>query len=214
MNTGNTGNTSQAWRPAPQKVQASLMRTGTVALAMLISYASVLRPLLAQRAGHPVLAALEAMEAEQEVAVMTHEMASISATQVARRLKVKLPLNNVYYHATGQTLIGEASWYGPGFHGRRAADGSRYDMNAMTAAHKSLPFGTVVRVTNKRTGQSCLVRITDRGPYIDGRIIDLSKAAAKSIGMLGSGVAPVKVEVLAPRETQVASGLHEDNLES
>ena len=94
------------------------------------------------------------------------------------------------------------------------ADGSRYDMNAMTAAHKSLPFGTVVRVTNKRTGQSCLVRITDRGPYIDGRIIDLSKAAAKSIGMLGSGVAPVKVEVLAPRETQVASGLHEDNLES
>lgn len=93
-------------------------------------------------------------------------------------------------------LLGSASWYGPGFNGRRAADGSRFDMLSMTAAHKSLPFGTVVKVTNLRNNKNCLVRITDRGPYIHGRIIDLSKAAAQQVGMLGSGTAQVKVEVV------------------
>ncbi len=100
------------------------------------------------------------------------------------------------FKPNGQILTGYASWYGPGFHGRTAADGSRYNMDEMTAAHKSLPFGTLVRVTNKRNGQSCVVRITDRGPYVHGRIIDLSRAAAKAIGMLGSGVAPVSVAIL------------------
>lgn len=93
-------------------------------------------------------------------------------------------------------LIGLASWYGPGFHGRTAADGSRYNMYAMTAAHKSLPFGTKVRVTNKANGKSCIVTITDRGPYVGPRIIDLSKAAAQSLNMLGSGVAQVTVDVV------------------
>lgn len=100
------------------------------------------------------------------------------------------------FRPSGQVLTGYASWYGPGFHGRTAADGSRYNMDEMTAAHKSLPFGTLVRVTNKRNGKSCVVRITDRGPYVDGRIIDLSRAAAKAISMLGSGVAPVEVAIL------------------
>ena len=95
-----------------------------------------------------------------------------------------------------QTIYGGASWYGPYFHGRRAADGSRYNMHEMTAAHKSLPFGTIVKVTNLNNNKTCVVKITDRGPYIHGRIIDLSKAAAQQVGMLSSGTAKVKVEIL------------------
>jgi rare lipoprotein A len=96
---------------------------------------------------------------------------------------------------------GWASWYGPGFHGNRSASGERYNQNALTAAHRSLPFGTRVRVTNLNTGVSVIVRINDRGPFIRGRIIDLSAAAARTIGMMGSGVAPVTIEVLGPPPT-------------
>jgi len=91
---------------------------------------------------------------------------------------------------------GMASWYGPGFHGRHAADGSVYNQNAMTAAHKSLPFGTKVKVTNLNNGRSCIVRITDRGPFIAGRVLDVSKAAASALGMLSSGVASINFQVL------------------
>ena len=91
---------------------------------------------------------------------------------------------------------GFASWYGGKFHGRSTADGSVYDKNKFTAAHKSLPFGTVVQVTNIYNGKKCIVKITDRGPFVRGRIIDLSKVAASEIGMLSSGVSRVKVEVL------------------
>lgn len=89
---------------------------------------------------------------------------------------------------------GVASWYGGYFHGRTTANGEKYNQWAMTAAHKTLPFGTRVKVTNTRNGDSVIVRINDRGPFIAGRIIDLSKAAANDIGM--SGVAPVKVAIL------------------
>lgn len=91
---------------------------------------------------------------------------------------------------------GMASWYGPGFNGRRSANGERYNQNNLTAAHRSLPFGTKVRVTNVRNGRSVVVRITDRGPHIRGRIIDLSAAAARIVGVMQSGVAPVRLEVL------------------
>lgn len=94
------------------------------------------------------------------------------------------------------SLNGLASWYGPGFHGNRSASGEIYNQNALTAAHRSLPFGTKVRVTNKRTGRSVVVRINDRGPYSGGRIIDLSAAAARMLGVVQTGVAPVRVEVL------------------
>jgi rare lipoprotein A len=80
---------------------------------------------------------------------------------------------------------GIASWYGVPYHGRRAANGEIYDMNQLTAAHRTLPFGTMVRVTSETNGKSVTVRITDRGPFIDGRIIDLSREAAKRIDMLG-----------------------------
>jgi rare lipoprotein A len=78
-----------------------------------------------------------------------------------------------------------ASWYGPGFHGRKTASGERFNTGALTAAHKTLPFGTRVRVVNVHTGRSVVVRINDRGPFIRGRVIDLSKAAARAIGMDG-----------------------------
>lgn len=91
---------------------------------------------------------------------------------------------------------GRASWYGSRFHGRRTASGERFNAYAHTAAHRSLPFGTRVRVTNLRNGRSVVVRINDRGPYSGGRIIDLSRAAAETIGMLRSGTAPVRVEVI------------------
>lgn len=99
-----------------------------------------------------------------------------------------------------QAVIGQqrgmASWYGPGFHGRQSASGERFNQNAMTAAHRTLPFGTKVRVTNLNNGQSIIVRINDRGPFSGGRVIDLSAAAARKIGMMRSGVAPVQLEIL------------------
>ena len=91
---------------------------------------------------------------------------------------------------------GLASYYGKKFHGRRTASGERFNMNAMTAAHRSLKFGTRVKVTNLRNKRSVTVRINDRGPFIRGRIIDLSYAAAKKIRMLGDGVVRVRVTVL------------------
>ena len=89
-----------------------------------------------------------------------------------------------------------ASWYGGNFNGRKTANGEIYNMDEMTAAHKTLPFGTRVRVTNTRNGDSVDVRINDRGPFVGGRIIDLSRAAASDIGMTNTGVAPVKIAIL------------------
>ena len=94
--------------------------------------------------------------------------------------------------------VGVASWYGPPYHNRRAADGSIYDQNAMTAAHRTLPMGSVVRVTNLSNNESVVVRITDRGPFIDGRIIDLSLAAARLIDVYRPGTAKVRVEAFSP----------------
>jgi rare lipoprotein A len=94
------------------------------------------------------------------------------------------------------TFRGIASYYGYDWAGNKTASGQRFNPEAMTAAHRSLPFGTRVRVTNTRNGRSVVVRINDRGPYIRGRVIDLSSGAARIIGMIGSGIAPVKIEVL------------------
>jgi len=91
---------------------------------------------------------------------------------------------------------GIASWYGPRFHGRRAASGEIFDQNAMTAAHLRLPFGTEVKVTNVSNGKSTVVRINDRGPYVRGRILDLSRAAAAELGMVSRGIARITLEIL------------------
>lgn len=91
----------------------------------------------------------------------------------------------------GGDQCGGASWYGPGFNGKRAASGEIFDQNAMTAAHKTLPFGTKVKVIDQRTGKSVLVKINDRGPYHGSRIIDLSKAAATKLGLVAKGTGKV-----------------------
>lgn len=96
----------------------------------------------------------------------------------------------------GYTEEGNASWYGNPFHGRHAANGEIYDMYKLTAAHRTMPFETMVRVTNLNNGKSTTVRITDRGPFVDNRIIDLSQAAAREIDSIGPGVVPVRLEVL------------------
>jgi rare lipoprotein A len=101
---------------------------------------------------------------------------------------------------TGATPIatetGKASWYGPPYHNRRGSNGEVYNMHAMTAAHRTLPLGSVVRVTNLKTEHSALVRITDRGPFIPGRVLDLSLAAARKLDVYQPGIAEVKVEVM------------------
>ena len=91
---------------------------------------------------------------------------------------------------------GQASWYGPRFHGRRTASGERYDQHALTAAHKTLPFGTLVRVRSLVTGKEVDVRVTDRGPFTRGRIIDVSRAAAEALGMIGLGVKQVSLHIV------------------
>jgi rare lipoprotein A len=116
--------------------------------------------------------------------------------------------------------VGTASWYGSDFHGKPTSSREVYDMNQMTAAHRTLPFGTEVMVTNLSNGRSVCVRINDRGPFVDDRIVDLSFAAARLIDLVGPGTAKVRLEVLAGRTSglkpvryvvQVGSFIREDN---
>jgi rare lipoprotein A len=109
---------------------------------------------------------------------------------------------------------GTASWYGPGFHGRKTASGERFDQNKLTAAHRSLPLDTKVKVTNLENGRSVEVEINDRGPYVGKRVIDLSKAAANRLDMTDDGTARVRIEVIelaeADTQTQTASRSRQD----
>jgi rare lipoprotein A len=92
---------------------------------------------------------------------------------------------------------GTASWYGIPFHGRRAADGEIFDMNSLVAAHRTLPFGSILRVTNLNNGRDVQVRVIDRGPFVGDRILDLARAAAVALDMIGTGTAPVRIELLS-----------------
>lgn len=105
---------------------------------------------------------------------------------------------HVLESARGYVERGIASWYGEKFHGRRTSSGEPYDMYAMTAAHKTLPLPSYVRVTNLQNGRSAIVRVNDRGPFKDNRLIDLSYAAAVKLGILGAGTAPVEVAAIDP----------------
>jgi rare lipoprotein A len=123
---------------------------------------------------------------------------AIPATEVnsAGSSAVATPATAASAHGTRHLETGEASWYGKRYHGRTTASGAPFDMNAMTAAHKSLPFGTVVRVTNMANGREVTVTINDRGPFVPGRIIDLSRGAAAKLDFLDAGVTKVRVEVV------------------
>jgi rare lipoprotein A len=111
----------------------------------------------------------------------------------ARPIAVGVPPRPV----VGYEETGKASWYGHPYHGRRTASGEIYDMTQMTAAHRTLPFGSLVLVENQLNGRTAEVRITDRGPFVDDRILDLSYAAARMLGAVGPGVIPVQLRVLA-----------------
>ncbi len=116
--------------------------------------------------------------------------------------KTYYPLKSV---KSGYIQRGTASWYGPGFHGKKTANGETYDMHAMTAAHNILPLGCLVKVCNLKNNKEAIVRINDRGPFIDDRVIDLSHASARELGMLGPGTAPVEIEVVDGAKTMLAS---------
>ena len=118
----------------------------------------------------------------------------LSAGCRKKRIPIRTPEGQL--GITQQELNGYASWYGDPFHGRRTSNGEVYDMHRLTAAHKTLPFNTVVKVNNLDNGKSVQVRINDRGPYVDGRILDCSFGAAKKLGFVGEGTAPVKIEIL------------------
>ncbi|MDY7012153.1 MAG: septal ring lytic transglycosylase RlpA family protein, partial [Cyanobacteriota bacterium] len=136
----------------------------------------------------------DALQATNRLRRLLGNAQPLQLNEIVRRPEPIVPQQAI--EKVVQTQRGIASWYGPGFHGRRSASGERFNQNAMTAAHRTLPFGTRVRVTNQNNGRSIVVRINDRGPFIRGRIIDLSVGAARKIGMYGSGIAPVEVEVL------------------
>ncbi|WP_392339794.1 septal ring lytic transglycosylase RlpA family protein [Moritella marina] len=104
-------------------------------------------------------------------------------------------------YSKSHDLVGEASWYGSKYHGKRTASGETYNMRAYTAAHKTLPFGTVVRVTNTVNNKSVDVKINDRGPFVRGRIIDLSQKAFEQIGSTNKGVVPVRIDILDDSNT-------------
>jgi rare lipoprotein A len=98
--------------------------------------------------------------------------------------------------APGTRIVGLASWYGQRHQGHATASGEIYDMNKLTAAHRTMPFGTRLRVTNVENGRSVVVRVNDRGPWVKDRVLDVSQAAAKTLGMVGDGVAKVEIVVL------------------
>jgi rare lipoprotein A len=107
----------------------------------------------------------------------------------------------------GGEEVGMASWYGEPHHGRRTASGEVYDMHQLTAAHRTHPFGTRLLVVNRDTSQSAEVRVNDRGPFVDSRILDVSYAAARVLGAIGRGVIPVRVRIIAlPARTETGSG--------
>lgn len=135
------------------------------------------------------------------VAGFTTKNAFISEASENMTENVTLPDVNVVEEETPTTVVNfiekgmvKASWYGPGFHGRITANGETYDQEGLTAAHKKLRFGTLLRLTNPKNGKSVIVRINDRGPYIPGRELDLSKGAARELELIEKGVARIKVE--------------------
>lgn len=130
--------------------------------------------------------------------VITDDEISALPTTDAEEISLETKLPNVDPKIVDYVDLGtmKASWYGPGFHGRKTANGEKFDQMSYTAAHKSLRFGTLLKITNPKNGKSIVVRINDRGPYIEGRDLDLSKAAALELGLMRKGVARLKVEEL------------------
>ncbi len=192
---------------------AALVGNGTVPGLKLAVAAGVLGGLAActtapQLPAASLVAARLTQTPQTEPPPKSHGIAAIPADPVPSQ-----PSSNASPPAVlaGESALeferGAASWYGPGFHGRRTASGERYDMNAFTAAHRTLPFGTWVRVHSLVNGREVDVRITDRGPFARGRIIDVSRAAAMQLDMLGLGFKQVALLTPSPVATPNESAL-------
>ena len=129
---------------------------------------------------------------------------SVGSYKIGKPYQVKgvwyYPAEDFNYRETGI-----ASWYGPGFHAKTTANGERYDQNDMTAAHRTLPMPSIVRVTNLENGRSIVVRVNDRGPFANNRIIDMSRRGAETLGFVGKGTARVQVEILAAESRAIAA---------
>ncbi len=163
-------------------------RTILIALSLLSAGCGGRRPV----ASHPAVTSQPSAAPEESTAKNNAATPPATPTPApGKRSKTPPPPAPV-----GYTEQGNASWYGIPFNGRRSSNGEIYDMNQLTAAHRTLPFETVVRVTNLNNGKMTTVRITDRGPFVDNRIIDLSQAAAREIESIGPGVVPVRLEVM------------------
>lgn len=163
------------------------------ALVMLLSGSSML-PGLADMSRAASLDAEALSDVPRSVAIRQVDEESPDAP--ASPVEVPVPVAPLPQPRVIRVKTGQASWYGPGFYGRRTANGERLTRGTLTAAHPYLPFGTKVRVTNLRNGRSEVVRINDRGPFHGNRIIDLAHGAAHAVGLVSSGVARVKLEVL------------------
>jgi rare lipoprotein A len=132
---------------------------------------------------------------------------AVPRTQGTYKVGNPYRINGTWYYPKvdyNYVQTGIASWYGTKFHGKRTANGESYDMNRLTAAHKTLPLPSLVRVVNLRNGRAIVVRLNDRGPYARGRIIDLSRRAAQLLGFEKQGTAPVRIEIMAPESRRLA----------
>ena len=157
---------------------------GLVAAFSLSAYASPAADTSAQAAA----------TAQPDVVVQTeprHKTANLSYKVAGKQYRPTKKIEQF-------SQTGKASWYGPGFHGKKTSSGERFDMNTLSAAHRTLPIPSYARVTNLSNGKSVVVRINDRGPFHGNRVMDLSKAAAKELGFIHTGTANVKVEQILP----------------
>ncbi|MBL4667254.1 MAG: septal ring lytic transglycosylase RlpA family protein [Sneathiella sp.] len=170
--------------------------------------------------------------AATEVNDLSQQKADVAKIRKTRKVGKPYQIKGLWYYPKvdpGYNKTGIASWYGDPFHGRKTANGETYDMNLMTAAHKTLPMPTEVRVTNLENGRSIVVTVNDRGPFVHGRIIDLSRRAAQLLGVIQKGTARVRVETLqsengdirylakantAPEESRVASAAPQASVQS
>ena len=155
----------------------------------------VLFPLLAQSCS-----AISGLSQRNDQSLVLPQASNQIAPGGANIQKVNIEPNGQKKSSTSTTkhaLSGTASWYGPRFHGKKTASGEIYDQNKLTAAHKTVPLGSKARVTNLDNGNTVEVEINDRGPFVQGRIIDLSRPAARALGFVESGTAPVRVELIA-----------------
>ena len=153
--------------------------------ALLLSGSSNANPVLATKSP-----AIPEIPAAKSVALRNVETPGAESETLKKPAAPALPI------AVRSVSTGEASWYGPGFYGNRTANGELFRPGPLTAAHRTLPFGTKVRVTNLWNGRSAIVRINDRGPFHGRRVIDLAHGAASQLGLISSGIAQVKLEVL------------------